>query len=161
MVYIGIMPSFITVRFVFFSLNLIKQKKNSFDQKNMMCRFSAFFPWVKTLIIFDLPLTHYFLRAINLNTKVKVTQNSRPSSKKVYPTSVPARNRFFELGLTIFQFFAITSIILKIPTEHRKSKESLNSKLQIESICSIGILSIPEVIAKMSFFENRNMINPC
>ena len=35
--------------------------------------------------------------------------------------------------------------------EHVEMKNSLNSKLQIESICSIRILNILEVIGKKSF----------
>ena len=45
--------------------------------------------------------------------------------------------------------FAIALKISRIPTENIEPKDSLCSKLQIKSICSIGILSILEVIVKM------------
>ena len=47
--------------------------------------------------------------------------------------------------------FAITSRILRILMEHIEMKNSLDSKLQIDSICSIGILSTLVVIAETSF----------
>ena len=47
--------------------------------------------------------------------------------------------------------FAITSRILKILTEHKVIKNRLDSKLQIDSTCSVRILNILKVIAKTSF----------
>ena len=65
-------------------------------------------------------------------------------------------------GLSIFEklFFAITSRMLKILTEHKVIKNRLDSKLQIDSTCSIRILNILKVIAKNLFFKNRKMRNP-
>ena len=45
----------------------------------------------------------------------------------------------------------ITSRILRILMEHIEMKNSLDSKLQLLSICSVRILNILEVIAKTSF----------
>ena len=47
--------------------------------------------------------------------------------------------------------FGITSRILRIPMEHIETKDSPDSKLQIESICSVGILDILEDIVNTSF----------
>ena len=44
--------------------------------------------------------------------------------------------------------------------EHIEIKNSLDSKLQTYSICSIKILDILEVIAKTNFFKSRKMRNP-
>ena len=44
--------------------------------------------------------------------------------------------------------FAITLKMSRNPTEHIESKDSPESKLKIQSICSVEILSILEVIAK-------------
>ena len=49
------------------------------------------------------------------------------------------------------EHFAITPRILRILMEHIEIKNSLDSKLQTFSICSIRILNILEVIAKTSF----------
>ena len=40
--------------------------------------------------------------------------------------------------------------------EHIESKDSSDSELQIESICSVGIFSILQVIAKISFDKSQN-----
>ena len=45
-------------------------------------------------------------------------------------------------------FFLVTSRILRIPTERIETKNSLDLKLQIDSICSIRVLNVLEVIAK-------------
>ena len=46
--------------------------------------------------------------------------------------------------------FVITSRILRILIEHTEVKNSLDSKLQNFTICTIRILNILEVIAKLS-----------
>ena len=51
----------------------------------------------------------------------------------------------------------ITSKIFRFRTEHIKLKDSPDSKLQTQSICFVGILSILEVIG---FSENLKMFNP-
>ena len=48
------------------------------------------------------------------------------------------------------EHFVITSKISRISTEHMETNDSSDSKLYIETICSIRILSILEVIAKLS-----------
>ena len=58
------------------------------------------------------------------------------------------------------EHFAITSIILRVPTEHIDSICSLESRLSFVFICSFGILNVLEVIAKTSFFLNPEMLNP-
>ena len=55
------------------------------------------------------------------------------------------------IGDEHFVIFAVTSRILRIPTEHKESKDSSDSKLKIEFIYSIEIRYILEVIAKTSF----------
>ena len=50
-------------------------------------------------------------------------------------------------------FFAITFKISRILTEDIELKDSTDSKLQIESLCSIRILSILETITETSFFR--------
>ena len=57
-------------------------------------------------------------------------------------------------GLSIV--FAITSKILRIPMEDIESKNSLDSQLQIQPICSIRILSTLEVVAKNVFFFQKS-----
>ena len=47
-------------------------------------------------------------------------------------------------------YFAITSKILKISTEHKEPKCSSESKLHIHYTCSIGILVILDLIAKIA-----------
>ena len=42
----------------------------------------------------------------------------------------------------------------KIPSKHIKSKDSLDSNLEIEHICFVRILDIFEVIVKTSFSKN-------
>ena len=49
--------------------------------------------------------------------------------------------------------FTVTSKILRILAEHIEPKDSPDSKLQIESTCSISILNILEVIAKTTFLK--------
>ena len=57
--------------------------------------------------------------------------------------------------------FAITSRMLRILTEHIERKNSLDSKVQIESICSVRTLNILEVIArKDSVSKNHKMLDP-
>ena len=43
--------------------------------------------------------------------------------------------------------------------EHIETKNSLDSKLQTVSLCSIRILNILEVIAKNKIFKRRKMLN--
>ena len=53
--------------------------------------------------------------------------------------------------LAIFEKSPITFEISRIPTEDIELKDSLDSELQFESMSSIGIFNILEVIAKTSF----------
>ena len=53
----------------------------------------------------------------------------------------------FRSGLSIF---AITSVVFRILMEHIEQICSLDSTLQILSICSVEILNILEVIASFS-----------
>ena len=71
------------------------------------------------------------------------------------------RTRFldFGLGLSILSFFeklvfAITSKVSRFLTEHIKPKDSSGDKLQIQSIWSIGVFSILEVIAVFRKSQN-------
>ena len=60
---------------------------------------------------------------------------------------------------------AVSSKILRIPTEHIDSICSLDSELSFDSICSFGTLDIFEVTEKMSFsksstkLKSNNQIN--
>ena len=62
---------------------------------------------------------------------------------------------------------SLSSRISRFLTEHIERKDSSDSKLQIEAICSVQILNILEVTAKMNFskifskniFEKLHMIN--
>jgi len=55
---------------------------------------------------------------------------------------------------------ATTSRILRILMEHVEIKNSLDSKLQIFSICSVRIRNNPEVMAKRRLSQSRKMLNP-
>ena len=60
-----------------------------------------------------------------------------------------------EAGMSILKIiFTITSRILRIRMEHIEIKNSLDSKLQSFSICSVRILILLEVIAKMRLSQN-------
>ena len=67
----------------------------------------------------------------------------------------PALRRVEHFAIFEELIFAITSRILRILTEHIEPKDSLDSKLQIESICSVTILNVLEVIVKTSFPESH------
>ena len=84
--------------------------------------------------------------------------------RKRQPKKTPTRRTKARVAhFVIFsktRFFAITSRLLRIPTEHIEIKNSLDSKLQTFSIYSIRIRNILEVIARTRFFKNRKMRNP-
>ena len=54
------------------------------------------------------------------------------------------------------EHFVIISRILRILMEHIETKNSLDSKLQTFSICSVRILNILEVIVKRVFLRSQN-----
>ena len=60
-------------------------------------------------------------------------------------------DRLITQATRVWQKGLITSKIARIPTEHKESKDSTDSKLQIQSISSVGIISFLEVIAETRF----------
>ena len=76
-------------------------------------------------------------------------------------TTLKIRSTLFP-GLSIFEklVFVLTSRILRVPMENIEIKNSLDSKLQTLSVCSVTILNILEDIAKNEIFKNSEMLNP-
>ena len=72
--------------------------------------------------------------------------------------AAPVCDISFAQGWTFcnFRIRAITFKISRIPTQHIERKYGPDSKLQVESICSIRILGILEGVGELSFRKSQN-----